>query len=43
MEFWVIDEAEDFIVLNCCSYVYYREDTQPPWSLGVAEDEDEVV
>ena len=43
MEFWVIDEAEDFIVLNCCPYAYYSKDSEPPWGLEIAEDEDEVV
>lgn len=32
IELWIIDEAEDFIVLNCCDYIYYSRDTSPPWN-----------
>lgn len=34
MSIWLIDEAEDFedpIILNCCTYFYYTEETFSPW------------
>lgn len=39
MEFWVIDEAEDYIVLHCCPYGIYVEARQPPWDLEEMEEE----
>jgi len=37
MEVWIIDEAEDFIVINCCGYTYYKEGRMPPWDLEFEE------
>jgi len=34
MSIWLIDEAEGFedpIILNCCTYYNYVEETSPPW------------
>lgn len=31
MLFQIIDEAEDFVILNCCPYAYYKGDMGLPW------------
>jgi len=35
MEILIVDEAEDFIAVNCCTYTYYAENTAPPWDLDL--------
>ena len=35
MEIFIVDEAEDFIVVNCCTYIHYAENTAPPWDLDL--------
>ena len=42
MESWlakllVIDEAEEFTIVNCCVYSYYHELMPPPWELDQEE------
>ena len=38
MSIWVIDEAEEFIIINCCDYSYYKEIIEPPW-VDIEEEE----
>lgn len=31
MEIFIVNEAEDFIVVICCTYSRYAEYAEPPW------------
>jgi hypothetical protein len=38
MSLLVIDEAVDFddpIILKCCTYIYYADETSPPWDIDL--------
>jgi hypothetical protein len=33
MEVWIVDEADDFLVINCCRYALFQESGEPPWDI----------
>lgn len=39
MSLWIIEEAEEFIIINCCDYTYYDMYPVPPWDFYLEEEE----